>query len=216
MRSITKFFFVAAAALTIVVGATSRATAQITPTVVEVQVNESQRISIIYGVLAGISMPMLSERNDKLSFSNGMGFQVGAMMGVKFKSIEIVPELWYSYGRNTLKSAEDGLEGRLATTSVEIPLLVSVPIGSIFRINVGPTLSLMSRSTLTDNLGDVHDYGRVRSTAGWVVGASGTLWGNIILDARFTGFFKTNSVAQSGETYSFSQQNISVNLGYRF
>ncbi len=184
-----------------------------------VSAQESPRISMVYGVMGGVVLPQLSEKSGDVEVSNGAGFQAGAMWGVKLRSVEFVPELWYTYSRCNISGVEH--KGRLATSSVELPVLIAVPLGSIFRVNVGPTFTLMCDSKLSNSTGNDIDFGRLRSTAGWVVGASATLWGNIIIDTRFCGYFKTHTNvwsenAASAMEYTFSHQTISMSIGYRF
>ncbi len=207
MKNIVKLAALFATILTLSIGS---ATAN------ELSLANGPKVSMVYGVLAGVGLPRISETTDQLTISNGMGFHAGAMMGVKLKSIEFMSELWYNYNRATLDSADGSLKGRLGTKSVEMPLLVQIPVASIFRINFGPVLTLMCNSSLSNSSGKDVEFGRIRSTAGWVIGGSATIWGNIILDARFNGYFKSHGVMQDGSEYIFSQQCISFNIGYRF
>lgn len=179
-------------------------------------------VNMIYGIMAGVSIPELAVEGDYLDINNSAGFQIGMMWGVDMGDIEVVPEIWYQYSKASISESSALDAGEITINSVEVPILLAFDIaGSGLRINVGPSLSLMSSCEyVSDDGKDSYDLGRIRATAGYLVGVSMTLQNNIIFDLRYTGRFGgvTNASAwgKESEDYKYEFYNLGLSVGYRF
>ncbi len=183
---------------------------------------QSSNIEMVYGVLAGVVLPKLSDKQDKLSISNKAGYGFAMMWGVDLGTIEVVPEIWYTHSNTDLAVINTTDRYELVSNTIEIPVIFSLPIAeSGLRFNVGPTFALMSNSKLTDTsdpTAEQIDFGRTKSTAGYLIGMSLTLFERLILDCRFTGrYVSTEKPWHTGsESYDYRYYDFAVNVGYRF
>ncbi|MFI3259606.1 MAG: outer membrane beta-barrel protein [Rikenellaceae bacterium] len=177
-----------------------------------------QKIDMIYGVVAGLTLPKMSDRAKSLDITNTMGFAVGLKYGVDLGGLEIVPEVWYQHDRTSIYNKDKGYFGDLYSNSIEVPILFSMELFKNFSVNVGPSFSLMSNSKIeSDDIDDV-DFGRVKSTVGYLFGFSYTFFEHYIVDLRYTGRFVSSDVEwfKGDESYDYRYYSFGVNIGYRF
>ncbi len=177
------------------------------------------KAEMIYGVMAGAIIPVMSDKEDIVEFSNTVGYQVGMMWGVDLGGLEIIPEIWYQHNKANVDHTKYGEEGELITNGIEVPILFGMQFAKWGKFIVGPSLSLMSDTKYkSDDDDDYIDFGRTKSTCGYVVGLSFNILENIILDARYSGRFvsmETDWHTGSSE-HNYRYYNYSFNIGYRF
>lgn len=188
-------------------------------------VQRGQRVDMIYGVMAGITVPRLSDKNNVLEVKNTTGYQAGIMWGVDLGGLEIVPEIWYQHDKSQIRSTSSTNSGELVSNSIEVPIIFAMQWGPI-RINVGPTFSLMSNSQFNITESETIepqtlDFGRTKSTVGYSVGLSTLIAEHLILDARYIGRFVSTSKAwydgyNEVEHYKYRYYGFTFNVGYRF
>ncbi len=180
---------------------------------------QSRQVDMIYGVMTGVILPKLSDKQDKLSIDNKAGYGIGMMWGVDLGGLEIVPEFWYTHSNTTLNVVGESDSYDLVGHSIEVPIVFSIPFAeSGLRFNVGPTFALMSNTKLKEAGEEDIDFGRTKSTAGYLIGLSLTLYERLILDCRFTGRYVSTDTQwyNSDESYSYRYYDFAVNVGYRF
>ncbi len=174
--------------------------------------------NMIYGVMAGVNVPKLTEKDGLMDISNRLGFGFGMMWGVDFGRVELVPEIWYTRTNVDMMVVGSSESYSMGCNNIEVPILVAIPFGAI-RLNFGPTLSLVNNSTLQEVDGDESiDFGRTRSTVGYLVGASCTFNNNMIIDLRLSGGLKAVEMEwyKGNKSYNYNFFSCGLNVGYRF
>lgn len=180
--------------------------------------NNQYNISMVYGIAAGLTCPILRFDGNSADVSSNPGFKIGMMWGVDFGVVEIVPELWYSTFKMNFNEDIAGLKGaKLTNNSLDFPILVGFKLGGPFRLNLGPTFSLLCNNTINDN-GKESEYGRIKSNVGYVAGLGWDVVQNLFLDVRYTGRFNSscNEWNSKGDPYNISMYTIDITAGFRF
>lgn len=124
-------------------------------------------------------------------------------------------ELAYVYNKIEAKADASAPAFDVKSGAMEIPLLFSYRGLGPIRLNVGPVLSLAGTAryeTETERI----EFGRVRSTIGYAVGAGVNLTRHLLLDARFSGNFSKPSNYFEGREFSTSNYWATLSLGYMF
>ncbi len=174
---------------------------------------------MVYGVMAGINVPLMTDKMEKVDVGGTAGFAMGMMWGVNLGGLQIAPEIWYQHDKSSLEYSSKGIEGDLVSNSIEVPIVFGMKLGPM-RLNVGPSFSLMSDSTLQVAGDEDIDFGRTKSTAGYLVGLSTTLMDHLILDVRYTGRFVSvtnpwyTSTGEDDPDYRY--YSFGINVGYKF
>jgi hypothetical protein len=122
-------------------------------------------------------------------------------------------ELAYLY--NEIDASVGGSSAEVESSVFEIPLLFSYRGLGPVRLNVGPVLSLAGTARY-DSGAERIEFGRMRSTVGYAVGAGVNLTRHLLLDARFTGNFAKPSNYFEGLEFSTSSYWTVLSLGYMF
>ncbi len=173
-------------------------------------------VNMIYGVMVGVTAPMMTDKLDKVDISNKAGYQLGVVFGVDMGGLEIRPEIWWQYDKSDLEVLSSGEYGKLKSNSIEVPIIFGLGFGPI-NLNVGPSFSLMSDCTFDDQ-GDTIELGSIKSTVGYVLGLDFRLFDNFVIDARYTGRFISSDSRWIGSLAEadFRSYSYSINVGYRF
>lgn len=187
-------------------------------------------IGMVYSVMAGVTMPRLTDKADELDITNPAGYQIGFSGGISFGGLEILPEIWYQHdkskignmpishntsGKGTTSYDEDS--GTMTSNSIEVPIIFAMKLGPV-RFNVGPSFSLLnSCKSRFDDEDFTYDFGRTRSTVGYVAGVSTVLYQHFIVDFRYTGrFVSVSNYSTDYEEHDYRFYSLSFNVGYRF
>ncbi len=177
------------------------------------------KVNSVFGVVAGVNMPVMSDKQDIVDITNTAGYQFGMMWGLDMGALEIVPEIWYQHSKSDMHHKDYDQAGQLINSGIEVPIIFAMNFFDGFRLNLGPSLSLVNNSKYrpADGGEDV-EFGRTKSTMGYVVGLSATFMKHFILDARYTGrFVSVESDWHNGYSeHDYRYYNYSFNVGYRF
>ena len=84
---------------------------------------------------------------------------------------------------------EGAKEINLKSNSIDVPVLVSLRLLRPFRFYAGPVFTVMNDCKQKSG-GDLLDFGRVRPTMSYTVGAGVKLLGHMLIDLRYNGQFK--------------------------
>ncbi len=176
-------------------------------------------LGMVYGLMVGANIPLLTDKIDVADVSQAAGFQIGARWGVDLGGLEIVPEIWYMHDKMHVESKSTNSTGDLVTNSLEFPIVFGIGLGQYVRFDVGPSFSLMSNNKYYDDDGsDVEDFGSFKSTFGYLIGFSTTIAEHYVVDLRYSGRFVSTELAHphGGEESDYRYYNICINFGYRF
>ena len=124
-------------------------------------------------------------------------------------------ELAYVYNKIDAKAGASAPAFDVKSGTMEIPLLFSYRGLGPVRLNVGPVLSLAGTARY-DSGAERIEFGRMRSTIGYAVGAGVSLTRHLLLDARFTGNFSKPINYFEGHEFSTPNYWAVLSLGYMF
>ncbi len=173
-------------------------------------------VDMVYGVAGGVVFPVLDVRGAEVELSNNIGYKLGIQWGVDFGVLDIVPELWYS--SFDMDFNMDGSAGaQMKNISLDMPILVGIKVGRPVKLRFGPTLSLMCNNDITFDNGEALEYGRIKSSVGYVVGASYKVFRSLFIDFRYTGHFTaTNNEWEDGSSHSVMMYTLDLTAGFKF
>ena len=170
-----------------------------------------------WGVLAGLNFPHFSTSGPDFGIDNRLGWQAGLQIGLKFRYFTIGPEVLYVRQSIKLSHADYGTL-KIKTNSIDIPLIFSLRALPMLRINVGPVFTVMNDCKQKSG-GDLLDFGRVRPTMSYTVGAGVKLLGHLLVDLRYNGQFKSKKdvvLPDGGKLDKLRTYNVALNFGYLF
>ncbi len=177
----------------------------------------AQRLpGVEWGFIGGINMPNFSTPED-IGVKSKVGWQLGMVTAVKLGAFAIEPQILYVRQGLRLDSHYGG-ELNLKSNSIDVPVLLSLRVLKPFRFYVGPVFTVMNDCKQKTS-GDLLDFGRLRPTLSFAAGAGVKLPGNLLIDVRFNGQFRSkHDVAlPNGEMLNKLRcYNLAVSLGYIF
>ncbi len=182
------------------------------------QNNSGYNYNIVYGVAAGVTLPVLKFEGDSREVSGDVGFKGGFMWGVDWGFVEFVPEIWFSTYKMDFYESSGLINTRLKNSSIDMPLMVGFELFGPIKINVGPTFSLICNNTLDLGDGTTYEMGRVKSSVGGVFGISLDLVDNLFVDIRYIKHLVANSYNYYSTTdnYNISLCSVDITAGFRF
>ncbi len=171
-------------------------------------------------IVAGVSLPTYTEKSGDLEFSKSMGWGMGLVWGIDVGALEIVPEIWFRQNSYTMYNNVTRKTLSVVGNGVELPIMAAIKMG-LMRLNLGVALSLMDNNMAhIEGKTDQIEIGRMRSTAGYLVGVSGIVAKRVVVDLRCTGSFASVGSAwydaSNDVIYDYGYYAFSLNVGYRF
>ena len=146
------------------------------------------RTRVEWGVIGGINIPDYTTNMSKTDVKNKLGWQAGIVTAVNLGAFAIEPQILYV--RQGLRIKPEGAkEINLKSNSIDVPVLVSLRLLRPFRFYAGPVFTVMNDCKQKSG-GDLLDFGRVRPTMSYTVGAGVKLLGHMLIDLRYNGQFK--------------------------
>lgn len=177
----------------------------------------AQRVRVEWGALAGINIPDYSTSDDYASIKNKLGWQIGIVTAVKWKVLAIEPQILYVRQGLRIRTDESG-ELNLRSNSIDVPVLASFRLLKPFRIYAGPVFTVMNDCKQKSG-GDLLDFGRVRPTVSYTIGAGVVLLRHMLIDLRYNGQFRSKHdvvLPDGGRMDKLRTYNIALSVGYIF
>lgn len=176
------------------------------------------RTRLEWGVLGGINVPDYTTNMTKADVKNKMGWQVGITTAVDLGIIGIEPQILYV--RQGIRILPEGLSEELnvKSRSVDVPILVSLRLLKPFRIYAGPVFTVLNDCKRKSG-DDLLDFGRVRPTLSYTVGAGVVLLRHLLIDVRYNGQFRGKpDVALPNDVMlpEIRSYNVALSVGYLF
>ena len=163
------------------------------------------RARIEWGVLGGINIPDYTTNMSGPDVKNKLGWQA------------VEPQILYV--RQGLRIRPEGQkEINLKSNSIDVPVLLSFRLLRPVRIYAGPVFTVMNDCKQKSG-GDLLDFGRVRPTMSYTVGAGVKLLGHLLVDLRYNGQFKSKKdvvLPDGGKLDKLRTYNVALNFGYLF
>ena len=117
------------------------------------------------------------------------GLAAGITTAVNLGAFAVEPQILYV--RQGLRIRPEGQkEINLKSNSIDVPVLLSFRLLRPVRIYAGPVFTVMNDCKQKSG-GDLLDFGRVRPTMSYTVGAGVKLLGHLLVDLRYNGQFKS-------------------------
>ena len=176
-------------------------------------------VRLEWGVIGGVNVPDFTTDMDRTEVKNKLGWQVGMVTAVKVGIIAIEPQILYV--RQGLRiRPEGGREINLKSNSIDVPVLVSLRLLRPFRFYAGPVFTVMNDCKQKSG-GDLLDFGRVRPTMSYTVGAGVKLLGHMLIDLRYNGQFKGKEdvvlpIGRPACLDKLRSYNVALSVGYLF
>ena len=170
-----------------------------------------------WGVLAGIHVPGYTTSDNLASIKNRMGWQAGMTVSLGFNSWAINPQILYLHQGIRI---DEAASLSLRSHSIDVPVLLNKRLLRIVHLYAGPVFTVMNNCKLKDAAaGGNFDFGQLRSSVSYAVGANVRLMKHLMIDLRYNGQFrnKHNIVLPGGGTLDkLDTYNVALSVGYIF
>lgn len=175
------------------------------------------RTRIEWGVLGGINIPDYTTSMSGADVKNKLGWQAGITTAVNLGAFAVEPQILYV--RQGLRIRPEGQkEINLKSNSIDVPVLLSFRLLNPVRIYAGPVFTVMNDCKQKSG-GDLLDFGRIRPTMSYTVGAGVKLLGRLLVDLRYNGQFKSKKdvvLPDGSKLDKLRTYNVALNFGYLF
>ncbi len=170
-----------------------------------------------WGLFGGINIPDYSTSDDYSSIKNKLGWQFGILTAVKLGPVAVEPQILYVRQGLRIRTV-DGESLNLRSNSIDVSVLASFRMLKPLRIYAGPVFTVMNDCKQKSG-GDLLDFGRIRPTVSYTVGAGFVLLKHLLVDLRYNGQFRSkhNVVLPDGsELDKLRTYNVALSVGYIF
>lgn len=178
-----------------------------------------------WGVTAGVRYEKLSfdKTEGILSMSPNITYNVGLHTSLVFLGIAIQPEINYGYTAIKVKSELNGgknLDTTVKTHDLEVPVLLSLRFLPVVRFNAGLVFNIMNKANY-EYKEEMMMFGPIHPSVGYAAGISLKIAKRLLIDARYTGYFRKTLNELSinpKEPYTFNLKSGSggIKLGILF
>ena len=180
-------------------------------------VAQRPRTRVEWGIVGGINIPDYTTNMDKTDVKNKLGWQAGIVTAVNLGAFAVEPQILYV--RQGLRiRPEGGKEINLKSNSIDVPVLASFRLLNPVRIYAGPVFTVMNDCKQKSG-GDLLDFGRVRPTLSYTVGAGVVLMRHLLIDLRYNGQFRSKHevvLPDGSQLDKLRTYNVALSFGYLF
>ena len=174
-------------------------------------------VRLEWGVIGGVNVPDFTTNMDRTEVKNKLGWQAGITTAVNLGAFAVEPQILYV--RQGLRIRPEGQkEINLKSNSIDVPVLASLRLLNPVRIYAGPVFTVMNDCKQKSG-GDLVDFGRVRPTLSYSVGAGVKLLRHLLVDVRFNGQFRAKHdvvLPDGARLDKLRSYNVALSLGYLF
>ena len=175
------------------------------------------RTRVEWGVLGGVNVPDYSTSDDYSSIKNKLGWHLGIMTAVKVGVMAVEPQILYVRQGLRIRTA-DGESLNLRSNSIDVPVLASLRLLHPVRIYAGPVFTVMNDCKRKSG-GDLLDFGRIRPTMSYTIGAGVVVMRHLLVDLRYNGQFRSKHdvvLPDGSELDKLRTYNVALSIGYIF
>jgi len=113
--------------------------------------------------------------------------------------------------------ADDGdVRHKVKSRSIEVPVMMSYRAWDRLRLNVGVSIAAMDRSRYVDANGNTMEFGAVRPTWNFIVGAGMTLGRRLLIEARYVRSLQRTLNYFEGREFRSDSYRVSLTVGILF
>lgn len=123
-------------------------------------------------------------------------------------------EIDYMFG--SIMANNGDVQHKIKSRSIEVPVMMSYRAWDRFRLNVGVSIAAMDRSRYTDAKDNTMEFGAVRPTWNFVVGAGLTLGRRLLIEARYVRSLQRSLNYFEGREFRSDSYRISLTAGILF
>lgn len=178
---------------------------------------QKPRTRVEWGIVGGVNIPDFTTDMDQTEIKNKLGWQAGIVTAINFGAVAVEPQILYV--RQGLRiRPEGGDQINLKSNSIDVPVLASLRLLHPVRIFAGPVFTVMNDCKQKSG-GDLLDFGRVRPSVSYTVGASVVLMRHMLIDLRYNGQFKGKGdvvLPDGRQLDKLRSYNVALSFGYIF
>ena len=178
---------------------------------------QKPRARVEWGVIGGINIPDYTTNMKAADVKNKLGWQAGIVTAVNLGAFAVEPQILYV--RQGLRIRPEGAkEINLKSNSIDVPVLASFRLLKPVRIYAGPVFTVMNDCKQKSG-GDLLDFGRVRPTLSYTVGAGVVLMRHLLIDLRYNGQFRSKHevvLPDGSQLDKLRTYNVALSFGYLF
>jgi len=177
----------------------------------------AQRLRVEWGAIAGLNIADFSTSDSDADVKNKLGWQAGIVTAVDFGVFAIEPQILYVRQGLRFRTAGEK-EVNIKSNSIDVPVLVSLRLLKPLRFYAGPVFTVMNDCKQKSG-GDLLDFGRVRPSVSFSVGASVALLRHLLIDLRYNGQFKGKEdvvLPNDARLDKLRSHSFAISFGYLF
>lgn len=170
-----------------------------------------------WGVFGGVNVPDYSISDDFGSIKNKLGWHLGILTSVNLGAVALEPQILYVRQGLRIQTV-DGESLNLRSNSIDVPVLASLRLLHPVRIFVGPVFTVMNDCGQKSG-DDLVDFGRIRPSVSYTIGAGIVLVRHLLVDLRYNGQFKSKGdvvLPDGRELDKLRTFNVALSVGYIF
>ena len=175
------------------------------------------RARVEWGVIGGINIPDYTTNMKAADVKNKLGWQAGIVTAVNLGAFAVEPQILYV--RQGLRIRPEGAkEINLKSNSIDVPVLASFRLLKPVRIYAGSVFTVMNDCKQKSG-GDLLDFGRIRPTLSYTVGAGVVLMRHLLIDLRYNGQFRSKHevvLPDGSQLDKLRTYNVALSFGYLF
>ena len=175
------------------------------------------RARVEWGVIGGINIPDYTTNMKAADVKNKLVWQAGIVTAVNLGAFAVEPQILYV--RQGLRIRPEGAkEINLKSNSIDVPVLASFRLLKPVRIYAGPVFTVMNDCKQKSG-GDLLDFGRIRPTLSYTVGAGVVLMRHLLIDLRYNGQFRSKHevvLPDGSQLDKLRTYNVALSFGYLF
>ena len=175
------------------------------------------RTRVEWGLVGGINVPDFTTNMDRTEIRNKCGWQAGIVTAVNLGAFAVEPQILYV--RQGMRIRPEGTEElNLKSSSIDVPVLLSLRLLHPVRIYAGPVFTVMNDCKRKTG-GDLIDFGRVRPTLSYTVGAGVVILRHLLVDLRYNGQFRSKHdvlLPDGRQLDQLRSYNVALSFGYLF
>ena len=179
--------------------------------------SQKPRARVEWGVIGGINIPDYTTNMKAADVKNKLGWQAGIVTAVNLGAFAVEPQILYV--RQGLRIRPEGAkEINLKSNSIDVPVLASFRLLKPVRIYAGPVFTVMNDCKQKSG-GDLLDFGRIRPTLSYTVGAGVVLMRHLLIDLRYNGQFRSKHevvLPDGSQLDKLRTYNVAFSFGYLF
>lgn len=146
---------------------------------------DGPRIKTEMNIGVGGVYTMLQSPSPDVMLKPNLGYHGNVQLALVFgKTVGIQTEVCYSGGSVDVKLRDMDFERTVRTTTIDMPVFLSLRLLNIVRLNVGPQFTVMNRAEYSIE-GETYFFGPLYPTFNLAASLGVKLLGNLMLEARY-------------------------------